>query len=838
VPARLPPLALAVAQRALQLGGVLLIAGWLGYFFIALTPGLDAETFRATVLLHVVTCAVLIPYLLYTLLRGRLPGDSPLDWPIALLIGAYALTTVTSIAWRVSLESSLLALGALGVFAVLSDTRVFRRWQVESGLMLAVVAAATYGVWKAGVDYADWLRLNESISGPLSFRDLIPPTVPRIHGVSDFVTILGMVLGMAVPLYLSAALRRGVARPLGIVGGLLVLLALFLTLTRGAWAGAAAGSAVALVGALALRGSGGWRDVLRMPSLSRRGWLAAGAIAAAALIVLALPALAAASLDSRPGWLFRASVSPRRQALDAGLDLFADHPLVGIGPGAYGQLVNIHSGYVHLAAELGVVGLLAFAALVAGVLWLLFRAVPRAAPPTRLSLLAAAGAFTAVAVHGLVDTPNIWKASLVAVAAVGALLVQAWRESAPDEPRSDVWWLHQVGRHAPRVLIVLALASLPIWWARLDLAHYHYSQGVVSANEQSWDRALAQARDAARLDPSLAIYQLQLGQLEVRVAQERRDRGLLQSGIQQLERAVDLEPRGALGFANLALARSQAGDREGARAAALAAIERRDAFVNDDASVVLAAATVLEENGWEREAVDAYRRVLTSDARLADSPFWSKTRFRRDHFLEIVEGSVVALNQCLMLQLHATSEDERLKSSLLPFDDALYGCTLHVVSAPNDLSLRVRLAGGLIAAGAFDEALAHLNFALGRQPDFGPAHTTLGELHAAQGRLDEARAEWVEAAQLDEAQALVLLGDSYPQGQVPPEVVSRLRSKLSLLGSYAQSQDISVLYYRMMFGRASPWVMLIPGDWQDAVPRDYADAQAALERWQRDRARP
>jgi hypothetical protein len=76
------------------------------------------------------------------------------------------------------------------------------------------------------------------------------------------------------------------------------------------------------------------------------------------------------------------------------------------------------------------------------------------------------------------------------------------------------------------------------------------------------------------------------------------------------------------------------------------------------------------------------------------------------------------------------------------------------------------------------------------------------------------------------------LGDSYPAGDVPQQVKDRLRTLVTTSGSSVRNDLISILYYRMRFGRLSPVFGLIPGTWQNAVPRPYAEWQEALERWE------
>ncbi|MEX0786539.1 MAG: hypothetical protein WD939_07880, partial [Dehalococcoidia bacterium] len=104
--------------------------------------------------------------------------------------------------------------------------------------------------------------------------------------------------------------------------------------------------------------------------------------------------------------------------------------------------------------------------------------------------------------------------------------------------------------------------------------------------------------------------------------------------------------------------------------------------------------------------------------------------------------------------------------------------------------------------------------------------------YAAQGRLDEAREQWLLAGQLEEVDALILLGESYEPERVPPEIVDALRSEVRGVSSQVQFHLTAVLYYRLKFFRQSPLTMLLPGEWQTAVPGRYERAQDALARWE------
>jgi hypothetical protein len=66
---------------------------------------------------------------------------------------------------------------------------------------------------------------------------------------------------------------------------------------------------------------------------------------------------------------------------------------------------------------------------------------------------------------------------------------------------------------------------------------------------------------------------------------------------------------------------------------------------------------------------------------------------------------------------------------------------------------------------------------------------------------------------------------------VPSEVITALRSRLNEAASEVQFDLPNILYYRFKFFRGAPIQLLLPGDWQQAVPGPYALAQSALARW-------
>jgi hypothetical protein len=246
---------------------------------------------------------------------------------------------------------------------------------------------------------------------------------------------------------------------------------------------------------------------------------------------------------------------------------------------------------------------------------------------------------------------------------------------------------------------------------------------------------------------------------------------------------------------------------------------------------VLAVGEVYERLGRDEDAISTYGQVISMDAGLADSTFWEGSPWRREHFDEVLAASSLGANPCTLgaYYVDARRLDPQFDVGGLP--DAEEGCKLLVVAFPNDLVIRVALAKILMQRDKADEAFIHLDFAVDRQPDFAPVRTELGRWYAARGDSEEARRQWVIGGQLEETESLVLLGETYPPTAVPEELRDRLSTLLGGSGTSVQNDTISILYYRLRFGRTSPRQAFINGDWQRAVPRTYARWRQTLERW-------
>jgi O-antigen ligase len=860
------PLARSINWQSAGRALALVAAGsWAGYFLFTGMPQLTLDVYPRTVTLHILVGALAVAYFAWLIVARRLPGGTPLDLPVLAFIGAYALATAFSVNWRVSLEATLQIGAAIIVFYALAELPGLSALQLTRAFMLLGAALALYALWMVGNDYGDYLRLTRSVEG-LRVGNIFPPTVPRVHDVSDHTNVLAMLLVLAAPFLALTAVRGRtlVERVVAAAALLVAAMALFLTLSRGGWVGAVVGIAFTLAGTwatlrIAERERAGeridWRAMLPAGISPTAIAAVAGAIALAAFGTLAFLARS----STRPGWLFRGSLSPREDAWKAGWHIFRDNISHGGGPDSFALLYNqysgrflvytqhAHNGFLQVADDAGLIGLAALAALVAAAAYMLWRTWREGEVEQRLLAVASTGALIGYAVHNTVDAGNIWKATGIALAILGAIIARNYAERGPDagdtvasgaRSRLD---LRRAIAWVPRV-VLLALLFVPLLlWYRIDVAHHDYWIAMEAFNDrgdpsQPGARAVAlrHMQSAVDEDSSMAVYQLQLGQMQattyVEGGQRDEDRFLAEAAVVHLQRAVALDPGSDLAHADLARAYQLAGRRDDAAAEAA----KTRYIARNHVQPVLLAGEVYEDLGRMSDAIATYGQAISIDAGLADAEYWQMSPFRRQHFAEILDRSALGINPCTHGAYLVEARRYDAATALDGLGADADGCRLLVFSSPNDLVLRVALAKIRAQQGKMSEARGQLDAAASRQPDFGPARTELGRWFAAEGQLAEARHQWVLGGQLGEAESLLLLGQSYPQGQVPAGVASQLRALVGAGGAQQQQDLISILYYRMKYGRISPYSPMIAGDWQKAEPRLYAQVRQALAVWQPD----
>jgi O-antigen ligase len=327
-----------------------------------------------------------------------------------------------------------------------------RPWQIAGLIACLLLAPATEAL----------IGVTQFITGagPPSFR--ISPTLPfvRAYGTIGQPNSFAGYMNMAWPL--AAAIfgfwifdfgfhaqskirnrvpRRGESKILLVLSSwlLLVLLlsALAASLSRGAWVGAACGVAglalavgsrarrwaLAALGlgvlALALGGAGLLPDVLadRLASITR---------------YLAIFDAGAVAITPQ-----NFAVVERMAQMQAGWSMFLAHPLTGVGPGNYTPAYptfavgtwyasrgHAHNYYIHMLAETGLIGALAYVALLAGVIRQAI-ATLRAENRTiwRSAAIGCCGIIAAVVGHDLFENLHVLSMGIQLAAVWGLLVV-------------------------------------------------------------------------------------------------------------------------------------------------------------------------------------------------------------------------------------------------------------------------------------------------------------------------------------------------------------------------------------------------------------------------------
>jgi O-antigen ligase len=408
---------------------------------------------------------------LHAVRRGRIAiPRSPLTVPLLVFVGAAGLSTLNALSLGFALKELIKWGQLLIVLWLVLDLEGGRRWPVVIGLVLAAAAVqAMIGVWQFGIRG----------DGPEHFL-ILDDRFYRAYGTFEQPNPYGGFIGLALPLAIGLALAAlgrwaeaawarlktlqgqlfdlwGVVRAalnrhlaallaLGMLAGLL-LAALLMSWSRGAWLGFAAAAlaiafawprkwwvGVALVGGGLLLGFAALRFNLLPGSISAR---------------LTGFADFTQTFDVRGADInsVNYAVLERLAHWQTAQEMARYHPILGVGIGNYEPvypgyaLINweeplghAHNFYLNLLAETGVIGLAAYGALWIVVFGLTWRVTRRAAGWSRGAALGLIGAWAHLSVHHLVDKLYVANLHLHVGVLLGVLsvLVALSAQGTPD----------------------------------------------------------------------------------------------------------------------------------------------------------------------------------------------------------------------------------------------------------------------------------------------------------------------------------------------------------------------------------------------------------------------
>jgi O-antigen ligase/tetratricopeptide (TPR) repeat protein len=620
-------------------------------------PGIASV--EAHIIGQVIAYVALGGWFLVMLVRPEWRPTTPLFWPVVIATGAYLLSFAFSQRPRLSLEPTIAGVG--WAFGYLFISRLLREPWFRTRVRVVLIAfAALVAVGYIVQVVIEWIRWWNLI-GFLA----VPPLRPSFAGLwlgspNLVATALLLVGPLAVVFAYQSTERRWPAAALSLA----VLIAIFLSGSRGGWLGAAAGVG-ALVMLLGMRD--GLRSLLRgfLQALRNRPIvLASLVIATAGLIVLL------------PGVLRRFAGGGEGLRLDlwrSALTIFGDHPIVGAGPGTWVQLKveanplgvpnlilpHAHDLYVQAAAEAGLVGLAALGALALAGLWRLWTGWQSEGSLAAQSagVIVSAAAFAAQSlVDNLVNLPLVCLLVVVLAAWVDAGLTASKSVSSEDGVG--------VRRHARALqrgpaMSIIGLAGLVIavpLLVPIDRAALIALEGNSAALRGEWHVALDRFDTAHRLDPGLTLYAIQTASALAHVGRTVEARDLLATAV-----ASD---RVAINVLGLAALEAELGDRE----AALAHAREAASLGIGEPVVALNVGLIAEGLNDAAFALDQFANAIAWNPPLASSGFWASPP-RLDAKEEIVTAArsrVGQLEAALILAYSGQAATARADLEELP----------------------------------------------------------------------------------------------------------------------------------------------------------------------------
>jgi O-antigen ligase/tetratricopeptide (TPR) repeat protein len=572
-------------------------------FVVGGFPGIYQVQWRLVT--HGLTLALIVGWLLALLWRPDLFVMPRLTLPIAVILGAMIVSTIASpyprFGWETVLNAAATALVFAALVTVLADPGLRPRLRfTAAALVIGVVIAYAVQVIFLWIDF--W-----SLVGHLAVPPLRPAFAGLVYGTPNIPAGFVVVFLPLVLAWIEGSTIRAVARRVAL--GVLVVVGLFDLVASGS-RGAQLGFAVAiLVGGIlmAIRHRG------RLAALGRRlsGRRAAAVVGISAVVLLVAAVWLAPRILARAG---DTGVNLRLTFWQHSLAAFTDAPLTGTGPGtwAFAQwayrndvspldiVAHAHNAPIQLAAEMGLVGLVAGTILVVGVVVLLRRAW-RELPG--LEVIAVAMGLVGVAAQCLVDN-----FSDLPLFVGGVAFLLAWVEGGMPARMRMSRTAIRAAAGGTLVAIAIVSSTVVLPWDRAARAHL---DGVTAQDAGDWPAAAAAFTTAVELDPDYPHYRAALGV------------------------AADWAGHGAMAAEQLAIGARMTGDPFMETNAALALLGAGGA--HDEAAELLAEATdagavnvdlalnagaIAERLGRPEDAAHHYATAIALQPDLAGSAYW------------------------------------------------------------------------------------------------------------------------------------------------------------------------------------------------------------------------
>jgi O-antigen ligase/Flp pilus assembly protein TadD len=668
-------------------------------------------------------CALILALIAVALLRAGVRLTlAPMTVPmVALVLYAFLLLPRTPLPTIMIERPASWLLGLAVMAAVQASLQLGARashWEdalLAGGTLISVVSGLAVVLW-----FRDWSVAVGSGSPPIGFR------LPGV--LVGHPNVIAGYLDLLLPLVVVRLLtpRKWLIRILlGLVLALF-LIAEYFASSRGGWLGGAAGIAVCLA-LLAWP----WARKTLVGFWRRSRARTAGAVVLSAVALAGAVLGTYAILGRQASRTYHAPVaSARSEIWGPAVQIIRDSPIVGHGVGAFvvrfAEATRIPPGFstnhahnliLQILAETGAVGLLLALAAVALGVWGIWPAIRRAFSQADAALAASLGAFTALLVHHSVDylfnvTPYLLAVMTLIALAVSHPLARR-QASIPGWPVG--------GSLLAAAVVVVGIA---VWSARGMSFRLSGLQSDRQSDPAGASEALCLAAQEA---PDISLFGFQCALATASEAAASDDPALLEAAVNTQRLVLARDPYWPIHLANLAGLEWAAGQHDQAVADLKAAADRAPR----DALLLVNLGWMLEQQGREPEALDAYRQALAYDPLLPGTPFFAATQLRRQAESSFVPAQAVSDSDLLVAEARETISAGRADGALPLLNQA-------VAANPRSARALAWRAKALADIGQSDEAWRDVRTAIFIDSDSVEA-LALGAVIAEQtGRMQEA----------------------------------------------------------------------------------------------------
>lgn len=627
------------------------------YFTLFDQPGFLPSARTFTILLVLL---IFVPWLGLLVWQRRPFVPTPLDYPLLLLAALHLASALFSANFRLTYFSLwLLLLSILTFYFMLHQLRAGR----EKAIWQAIFAVVTIVLGLAIAEFLSWYfgffpPLGHEVSWPAVAGWSFPPSPIRLGFALLTVPVAPPFSGY-VALLIPAAIGFALSTPrltirLGLIGfTVLALVVLILSFSRT--------GLVALAAGLIMMTGLSWYTHASQ-SMFTSLWQPKHRYLLFALGV-SLTVIAAVLLLNWDYYLNYLVINRggsneiRSSLLQVARLMWQDHPLLGIGPGLFGQFyrnylppnslyfinISAHSVYFQLLAETGLLGVLATISLLIISILTLYKRLPTIKDTSKLwQFIGVTASLTVFLTTAAIE--HIWFLPFIIPFGILSASFFSHLAAPVDNYRVRLW--------LPRIYLVVLITLAGILIYTNSVAE----QFMTLVKQAAPGQELAVAADMQRLqnsDPQLPMYTLGEGYFKGKhvIATAgvtpctlppdlpAAEKTILMEAIKAYRTALDPIKAHPLYWANLASLYWLDHQPETAQEMLRQAIQLSDLYDSKRELYWLNSGCYYEVQGQTEASISAYSQALTHNPNLITSPFWQASEFRATHLATIIEAA-------------------------------------------------------------------------------------------------------------------------------------------------------------------------------------------------------